>query len=308
MRPSGTLSSILVVLAALLTGLDAGAATRTRAVDPQRVCAEAVSTRERAAGIPQFLLSAISFVESGRWDETQQRTVAWPWAVMAEGEGKYFPTKQEAIAAVEDLQTRGVRNIDVGCMQVNLKYHPDAFASLDEAFDPHANAAYAARFLRRLFEETGSWLLAAGRYHSATPELGEPYRMKVLQRWNRQLVEAFGPKAAIAPDIMLASIDTKVPKVIPTAPNWRVRSVRFATPAGQRSALALTPRARLAAARVGTMAPETQDLYGRVETGMRDARAEATFASRRVAMLRDWRDTRSGFATMPSIVAVPTYR
>ena len=35
-------------------------------------------------------------------------------------------------------------------MQINLFHHPDAFASLDAAFDPMDNIAYGADFLRRL--------------------------------------------------------------------------------------------------------------------------------------------------------------
>ena len=38
---------------------------------------------------------------------------------------------------------RGVRLMDVGCMQVNLQMHPDAFPSLDAAFDPAAIRAHA---------------------------------------------------------------------------------------------------------------------------------------------------------------------
>ena len=89
-------------------------------------------------------------------------------------------TKAEVIAAVEALQAKGVRSIDVGCMQVNLMYHPQAFASLQEAFDPVANARYAARFLLELKSETGSWDKATAWYHSATPEIGEPYQRKVM--------------------------------------------------------------------------------------------------------------------------------
>ena len=33
--------------------------------------------------------------------------------------------------------------IDVGCFQVDLFYHPYAFTSLEEAFDPDANARAA---------------------------------------------------------------------------------------------------------------------------------------------------------------------
>jgi soluble lytic murein transglycosylase-like protein len=74
-----------------------------------------------------------------------------------------------------------VRSIDVGCAQINLMYHPSAFASVEQAFDPASNADYAARFLKELRDTTagGNWMTAAGDYHSLTPELAEPYRQQV---------------------------------------------------------------------------------------------------------------------------------
>ncbi|MGH7155948.1 MAG: transglycosylase SLT domain-containing protein, partial [Acetobacteraceae bacterium] len=94
------------------------------------------------------------------------------------------PTKALAVATVADLQAMGVQSIDVGCMQINLMYHPAAFRSLDQAFDPHANARYAARFLTVLYDRTGDWTQAAGAYHSQTPTLGASYRARVLARWH----------------------------------------------------------------------------------------------------------------------------
>jgi hypothetical protein len=67
----------------------------------------------------------------------------WPWAIDADGVGQFFATKAQAVAAVAALQAQGVHSIDVGCMQVNLMHHPDAFMSLDQAFDPTANTAFA---------------------------------------------------------------------------------------------------------------------------------------------------------------------
>ena len=84
------------------------------------------------------------------------------------------------------LQARGVRSIDVGCLQVNLMYHPAAFASLDEAFDPRINAAYAARFLNTLYAERRDWAHAIAAYHSETPALGDAYRVLVMARWQRR--------------------------------------------------------------------------------------------------------------------------
>ena len=35
-------------------------------------------------------------------------------------------------------------------MQVNMMYHPDAFNSLEEAFDPSTNVSWAASWLKKL--------------------------------------------------------------------------------------------------------------------------------------------------------------
>ncbi len=155
-------------------------------LDPWRLCPEAIAAQEKALAIPKHLLSAIALAESARKHPTFGRRMPWPWTVMAEGEGRYLPTKEAAIAEVRALQARGIRNIDVGCMQVNLHHHADAFYSLDNAFDPFANVAYASKFLKSLFEDFGSWQEAAGRYHSATPELKGPYRDRVVTFWNEQ--------------------------------------------------------------------------------------------------------------------------
>jgi hypothetical protein len=149
---------------------------------PGQQCRQAIRAAERTGGIPDQLMAAIGRIESGR-READGAINPWPWSINVEGEDHIFETKAEAVAAVRALQARGTRSIDVGCMQVNLMYHPDAFASLDEAFDPAANAAFAARFLVQLHEQTGTWPTATAWYHSATPELGADYRRKVMAVW-----------------------------------------------------------------------------------------------------------------------------
>lgn len=153
------------------------------AVAPGMFCRTAVAAAERANGIPTSLLAAIARVESGRRDPVGGGWHPWPWAVNAEGQGYFYETKAEAVAAVRAMQARGMRSIDVGCGQINLMHHPNAFPSLEVAFDPPANAAYAGKFLRDLFAQTGDWNRATGMYHSATPELGADYLRKVLAMW-----------------------------------------------------------------------------------------------------------------------------
>jgi hypothetical protein len=128
-------------------------------------------------------LQAIALVESGRRDPITGATAPWPWTVNAGGIGRFYDTRQDAEDAVRDLQQHGVRSIDVGCLQINLMYHPDAFATLDDAFDPGENAAYAARFLNALYRQTGNWALAAADYHSQTPEVGADYARRVAALW-----------------------------------------------------------------------------------------------------------------------------
>lgn len=149
-------------------------------------CAVHIAQYERQHKIPEGLLHAISKVESGRKDDTG-RVVAWPWTINAEGEGFYFATKAEAIAAVIKMMKKGIKSIDVGCMQVNLYHHPKAFSSLSEAFDPVKNVAYAAKFLSGLNNEHSSWHTAIAHYHSANPVHHIPYRKTVLNVWNKDI-------------------------------------------------------------------------------------------------------------------------
>ena len=147
-----------------------------------RACsaAEPCSRRRSAADCRKVCWKESPASKSGRIDPVTGRMHPWPWTIDAEGQGSFFPTKEEAIAFTRQLQARGVQSIDVGCLQVNLMNHPDAFHSLEEAFDPDANARYAVRFLTQLRQKTGTWDAAAAWYHSASPDLGIAYRQKVV--------------------------------------------------------------------------------------------------------------------------------
>ena len=120
---------------ALVFGLLAAAApqARAQAADPWALCAAQARAAAVARGLPRHLLGAIARVESGRWNPAKGAVLAWPWTIRAEGKGRYLPSRPAAVAAVRALQARGVDNIDVGCMQINLRYHRQAFASLDDA-------------------------------------------------------------------------------------------------------------------------------------------------------------------------------
>jgi hypothetical protein len=148
------------------------------------MCEAAIAGAEGEAKLPARILSAIALRESGRIDLDTGRVRPWPWTINFEGVGHFYASKEEAIAAVQLIQASGGQSIDVGCMQINLMHHPQAFATLDDAFDPKHNASYAGRFVSALFASLGDWGTAIAAYHSRTPGVGEPYRDQVVATWS----------------------------------------------------------------------------------------------------------------------------
>ena len=175
-------------------------------IEGAKLCTAYLPRYEREYAIPTHLLSAIATTESGRYHDGLRIRVPWPWTINANGKGYIFDTKAQAIAAVKRLRSRGVQSIDVGCMQVNIYHHPDAFASLDQAFEPEANIAYAAGFLRNLYDEEGSWKKAAADYHSKTPGLGRKYVTEVYNSWY-QIIDKLRAAKLQVPESSVAAMN-----------------------------------------------------------------------------------------------------
>jgi hypothetical protein len=153
--------------------------------DPSHACDRAAARAEAKWHLPPGLLAAIGVVESGRGGLGSALPVAWPWTINAAGRGLSLASKAAAIAAVHAFQAAGERAIDIGCFQVDLLFHPDAFASLDGAFDPETNADAAAHILTRSRLNGTSWETAIALYHSASPVRGWQYFRQVQAVWPR---------------------------------------------------------------------------------------------------------------------------
>src|SRR5699024_6482524 len=88
----------------------------------------------RAHDVPLDVLRAISRAETGR--PRQGGLQPWPWTVNMEGRGRWFDNADAARAYVFAHFKAGARSFDVGCFQINYRWHGDAFRSIDEMFDP----------------------------------------------------------------------------------------------------------------------------------------------------------------------------
>jgi soluble lytic murein transglycosylase-like protein len=83
-----------------------------------------------------------------------------------DGKDVHSATLAEAMARFSQATMRGAKLIDIGCMQINVHWHGADFGSVGEMFDPARNVEYAARFLKALRDEQGSWTLAVARYNA----------------------------------------------------------------------------------------------------------------------------------------------
>jgi len=190
--------SLIVALAATLAAREAHA----RAAAPDRaagaaICLQAADAAARRHGAPREVMRALTRTETGRaLDGALQ---PWPWTVNMEGAGHWFDNRAEALAYVRRMQAEGARSFDIGCFQVNHRWHGEAFDGVDAMFEPSANADYAARFLVELHAETGDWTRAAGLYHSRTPELRDRYAAR-FQRVMAGAAPAPAPGPGTAPD------------------------------------------------------------------------------------------------------------
>ena len=146
-------------------------------------CEYLANVVEEQQDLPVGILSSISNVEAGRIINDKPKK-GWPWTVNHAGEGLFFESKPDAIKYVEDHLNIGDLNLDVGCMQISLKWHSKKFSSLEEAFDPKVNINYAAIFLKNLFRNHGDWNLAIKYYHSSDPNKNIKYHQKVIAAWH----------------------------------------------------------------------------------------------------------------------------
>lgn len=161
------------------------------------VCSRYLSYYEDKYNLPQKILTALGRQESGKWDYTLKKHIPWPWAMNVGGKGYYFSSKTEALVNIRKIKRRNVESYDVGCMQINMKYHGHAFQDITQALNPQDNVAYAAKLLRQLYDKKGSWRGAIAAYHAGPQGLksrrGREYARSIIKKWRIAMQE---------PDIM----------------------------------------------------------------------------------------------------------
>lgn len=177
--------ALLVLLAIAAAGGAADrAAARAAAEPPARLataglCDRAAAQAAAESGVPLDVLRAIARTETGR--RLEGGFHPWPWTMNIEGRGIWFDTREEAVAHARKTLAGGTTSFDMGCFQINYRWHGQHFETLEAMMDPLVSARYAARFLTELHGETGDWDIAAGHYHSRLAQFADRYRARFLE-------------------------------------------------------------------------------------------------------------------------------
>ncbi len=141
-------------------------------------CEREIIRASRSSGVPVGILYAVGLTESGRGGRLQ------PFAMNVDGKSAFFNRRHEAVSHFRSVKANGARFVDIGCMQINYRFHSVHFANVEDMFDPRKNVEYAAKFLRDLRNREGSWVMAAARYHAGPRNHAAHHRYvcAVLQR------------------------------------------------------------------------------------------------------------------------------
>jgi soluble lytic murein transglycosylase-like protein len=124
------------------------------------VCEREISAAARKYQIPEGILYSVGLTETGRKGSLQ------PWSLNVEGKAYFAQTPDEALEIYNEASNAGASLIDLGCMQINHRYHGENFAGVAEMLDPHKNVEYAAKFLAQLHAKHVTWTMAVARYHA----------------------------------------------------------------------------------------------------------------------------------------------
>jgi soluble lytic murein transglycosylase-like protein len=134
-----------------------------------QVLQSSVDEASNTFGVPSNILYAIMSVESG----------IWPWTINARGRSHYFMSKQDAIDFALDHAKNGNHNMNVGLMQIHWSTHRGVVQDISKGFDPGYNINYAAKLLKDLKNEFGTWEKAVKAYHSRITKYANIYGKKI---------------------------------------------------------------------------------------------------------------------------------
>lgn len=136
-------------------------------------------------GLDPFELYAVSLMESSKYNS--DRTITpWPLAINSAGTPIIPKSIDEALNALAIELKKGVQSIDIGLMQVNIKWHVYRVSDIRSLFDPETNLRVGADILAEAIRsEPNDRTLGLGRYHAGYGD--EPERLARAYAYGKRI-------------------------------------------------------------------------------------------------------------------------
>jgi len=161
---------------------NASAPLETNEMDSRHTIATGELLRETAwwgvagkRGLDPYILYAVALVESAK--VSKRIAKPWPWALNRQGRPFIPSSLAEAKDILGGALAKGIRNIDVGLMQVNIHWQGHRVRQPEDLLDPETNLRVGADVLAEsIGSAPGNLILGIGRYHAGFHNDARAYR------------------------------------------------------------------------------------------------------------------------------------
>ena len=132
-----------------------------------------------------YLLYAVALIESSKINKG--KATPWPLALNHRGQSMYPDSAEVAMFHIKQRIAQGDRSIDIGLMQINLRWHGHRVQRIEDLLDPAINLNLGAEIMAASMASAPSDLmLGIGRYHSWNDRASAiRYGQKVVSLSNR---------------------------------------------------------------------------------------------------------------------------
>lgn len=124
----------------------------------------------REKGLDPYLLYAVALTESAQGTPAQVREALvspHPYALRTPARGYYPETRDEAIATLNEILASGEKLVDVGLMQLNLRWNGHRVDAPADLLDPRTSLRAAADVLTdAMASAPNDIVLGIGRYYT----------------------------------------------------------------------------------------------------------------------------------------------
>lgn len=144
---------------------------------------------EKAAkthNVDPLLLYSVALGESARLSKDKKNHVEpSPWAFHAGGKAFYAETKDEAKTMLDKLTSIYGQHIDVGVMQISIRWNGHRVSTPYDLLDPETNIMVGAEIIsENLKSSPNDKIQAVGRYNSWDKAKAESYGSYVVSIFN----------------------------------------------------------------------------------------------------------------------------